>query len=140
MMDTAVDSSVLWSIFKSEPDSEDWLRALQRCVREGALVVCEIVVAEVSPLFETSQMLCEHLDSLGVTIVPSGLSAWFLAGHTFKNYRANGGPREHLIPDFLIAAHAQTQAQRLAARDRGYLRRYFPLLELVPPSAAANAP
>lgn len=139
-MDTAVDSSVLWSIFKSEPDSEDWLRALQRCAGEGALVVCEIVVAEVSPLFESSQTLCDRLDSLAVTIAPSGMKAWFLAGQTFKKYRANGGPREHLIPDFLIAAHAQTQAQRLAARDRGYLRRYFPQLELVQPSVGSDVP
>jgi len=31
-----------------------------------------------------------------------------------------------LIPDFLIAAHAQVDCDRLAAADRGYLRRYLP--------------
>jgi predicted nucleic acid-binding protein len=139
-MDTAVDSSVLWSVFKSEPDAEDWLRVLQRCAGEGALVVCEVVVAEVSPLFESAQILCGRFESLGVTVAPSRLNAWFLAGQTFKSYRANGGPREHMIPDFLIAAHAQTQAQRLAARDRGYLRRYFPQLELVLPAAGSTTP
>lgn len=41
--------------------------------------------------------------------------------------------RRHLIPDFLIAAHAQTQADCLAARDRGYLRNYFPDLALLDP-------
>ena len=30
----------------------------------------------------------------------------------------------------LIAAHARTQADRLAAIDRGYLRRWFPDLKL----------
>jgi len=33
---------------------------------------------------------------------------------------------EHLIPDFLIAAHAEAQAGRLAAIDRGCLRSCFP--------------
>ena len=38
-----------------------------------------------------------------------------------------------MIPDFLIAAHAQVQANQLAASDRGYLRRYFPDLALLQP-------
>jgi predicted nucleic acid-binding protein len=56
-----------------------------------------------------------------------------LAGQIFKAYRRAGGPREHLIPDFLIGAHALCQCDRLAAADKGYLRRYFPKLEVVVP-------
>ena len=57
--------------------------------------------------------------------------AAFLAGQTFVRYRRDGGPREHLIPDFIIAAHATVQADRLAAVDRGYLRSYFPGLKIL---------
>jgi len=46
-------------------------------------------------------------------------------------YRRSGGPREHLIPDFLIAAHAMVHADRLAATDRGYLSRWFNDLKLL---------
>jgi predicted nucleic acid-binding protein len=37
------------------------------------------------------------------------------------------------VPDFFIAAHAQIQCDRLAAIDRGYLRRYFPRLKILRP-------
>ena len=57
----------------------------------------------------------------------------YLAGQIFKRYRQAGGPREHLIPDFIIAAQAQIQADRLAAIDRGYLRQWFPNLKLLTP-------
>jgi predicted nucleic acid-binding protein len=57
----------------------------------------------------------------------------FAAGEIFKQYRQEGGPRIHLIPDFLVGAHAQLQAGCLAARDRGYLRRYLPKLRIITP-------
>lgn len=51
----------------------------------------------------------------------------------FRAYRKTGGPREHMIPDFLIAAHAEVQANRLAAVGRGYLRPYFSNLTALRP-------
>jgi len=65
---------------------------------------------------------------------PASLDSARLAGRIFRDYRRKGGPREHSIPDFLIGAHAQRQADQIAAIDRVYLRRYFPRLRVIKPA------
>lgn len=130
-MKTAIDSSVLLTIFNGEPDAERWLRSLIGARREGVLVLSDVVYAEVAPAFDSQEDLQNQLDRLGVSFETMLPAAAFLAGQIFRRYRVGGGPRKYMIPDFLIAAHACVQADRLAAVDRGYLRRYFPDLPLL---------
>jgi hypothetical protein len=47
-----------------------------------------------------------------------------------------GGRRGRIVPDFLIAAHAQLHADRLLAHNRGFYRDYFAKLNLWDPSAS----
>lgn len=75
----------------------------------------------------------KDIKRLHISYDPIEPDAAYLAGKIFLAYRANGGPRVHLLPDFLIAAHASVQADRLAALDRGYLRTYFPDLPRLSP-------
>lgn len=132
-MRTAVDSSVLWSIFKGERDAKAWVDLLMAARRESGLIMCDIVFAEIAPLFKSLADLNSRLVSLGLEYVPIEPTSAFAAGEVFRNYRRAGGPRQHLIPDFLIGAHALHQAGRLAARDRGYFRRYFKDLCIMTP-------
>ena len=132
-MKTAIDSSVLLAVFNGEPEGRSWLERLMQARREGQLVICDVVYAELAPAFAIETDLKEALRKLGVFFESISPSAAWQAGVSFRLYRDAGGPREHLIPDFLIAAHAQHQADRLAAVDRGYLRRYFSDLPLLQP-------
>lgn len=133
-MVTAVDSSVLIALDKREPDSEEWFELLLSARSAGQLVVCDVVVAEVSSLFADSRDFIAFLRDLHINFDPVGPEAAIEAGRLFRAYRRTGGPRLHLIPDFLIGAHAVHQADQLAAADRGYLRRHFPRLNVVAPS------
>ncbi|HNQ89627.1 MAG TPA: type II toxin-antitoxin system VapC family toxin [Verrucomicrobiota bacterium] len=132
-MKTAVDSSVLLAVFNGEPSAASWVDLLIAARREGQLVVCDVVYAELSLAFATEAALQEALRKLGVSFESISPAAAWHAGASFRAYRDAGGPRNHLIPDFLIAAHAQIQANRLAASDRGYLRSRFPGLNVIHP-------
>lgn len=130
-MKTALDSSLLLAIFNAEDGASDWVDKLIQARKEGLLLICDVVLAEIAPAFEDQRHLESVLETLGVLFDPIEPEAAWKAGQTFKAYRAGGGPRAHLIPDFLIASHAQVQADRLMAIDRGYFRKYFPELKLV---------
>lgn len=133
-MITAIDSSVLWAIVKKEEHFETWLEALLGAAAEGPLVISPVAFAELAPSAGSEAALMDFLQRLTISYDPISPEAAFLAGETFKAYRKAGGPRQHLVPDFLIAAHAQVQADRLAATDRGYLRKWFSDLPLLAPA------
>jgi predicted nucleic acid-binding protein len=132
-MITALDSSALWAIIKQEPGHESWLQTLLKAASEGPLVICPIAYAELAPSTADDAGLTTFLARLSIAYDPISPAAAHLAGQTFKHYRQAGGPRHHLVPDFVIASHAQIQASRLAAMDRGYLRKWFPGLRLLVP-------
>lgn len=135
MSAVAVDTSVLLAIFKGESQGEQWLECLQSTAETASLLVSSVVLAEVRSFFPTDEACRNALRDLGVRHSSLTENAAFLAGKTFRAYRREGGPRTTILPDFLIAAHAATEADSLATEDRGYLRRYFPSVRLVSPDS-----
>ena len=132
-MKTAIDSSVLWSLIKRQPRFESWQQVLWRAGQDGELVVCPIVFAEISPAFTSANHTLQNLLKIGVRYEQIEPTSAYLAGEIHTAYRQAGGPRTHILPDFLIAAHARRQADRLAAVDRCYLRHFFPDLPVLAP-------
>ncbi|MEI6537029.1 MAG: type II toxin-antitoxin system VapC family toxin [Verrucomicrobiaceae bacterium] len=132
-MRTAIDTSVLLAIREKEPGHELWEELLCAAAGAGHLCICPVVFAELSPGSGSDTRLRAQLEPLAISYDNFSPSSAHLAGCIHWRYRREGGPREHLIPDFLVAAHAQVQCDLLAAIDRGYLRRYFPRLKILRP-------
>lgn len=134
-MISAIDSSVILDVVTDAPRfaaaSE---RVLRRAVQEGKLVVCENVLAEIYPAFGDRSLFEEFLGDWQLEFAPSSQQSAVLAGVHFAAYLGRGGKQGRVVADFLIGAHAQTHADRLVARDRGYLRDYFAELSVLDPT------
>lgn len=138
-MISALDSSVILDVLTDDPrfagPSE---QAVRQAMAEGRLVLCEAVLAEVRPAFASRDQLADFLSDWQVGFQPSSFESARLAGEHFARYLARGGKGGRVVADFLIGAHARLHADRLLARDRGYLRDYFDGLCLLDPSAPAH--
>ena len=129
-MISAVDTSVLLDVLCDDPDhAKDSAALVRRAMEEGQLVVCETVIAELRPALGEEDLLC-FLRDWRIEFVPNSLESALLAGRHFFEYVKRGGPAKRVLPDFLVGAHALTHAERLLARDRGYLRDYFKKLKV----------
>ncbi len=138
-MITAVDTNVLLDVLRPNPDFLDAsLEALVVCGGEGRLVVCDIVYAELCVHFPDRKLCDAFLRDRQIGVQSLTRSACDLAARAWKKYREAGGPRERILPDFLIGAHAQARSSRLLTRDRGFYRKYFSELVLINLAAAAG--
>ncbi len=155
-MITAVDTNILLDVLvPGEPHVESSMKALSESLRAGPIVISEPVYAELAGRFPAREELDRFLEDTGIRPQPSSAEALYLAGRAWREYLrrrpdsllcpscgtsqdvhcAGCGarllPRQHVVADFLIGAHATVHADRLLTRDRGYYGTYFRGLRVV---------
>ena len=95
-----------------------------------------MVWSEVRAHFPSAEPFQQALSLLGVRFEPLSLEAAEAAGELWRAYcLRHPHPRERLVADFLVGAHALHQADALLTRDRGFYREDFAGLTVVDPSA-----
>ncbi len=136
-MRTAVDTSVLLDVLAAgreygEPSRE----ALRRAFDSGALIACDVVWSEVRAHFPSVEPFQRAVTLLGVQFDPLSLESAEAAGELWRAYcLRHPHPRERLVADFLVGAHALHQADTLLTRDRGFYREDFAGLTVIDPSS-----
>ena len=128
-MITAVDTSVLLDVFLPDERYGGQSKSLLRAAYDsGAIVVSDIVYAELAPAFPDRAVLDCALREINATTSPVDTDIAYDAGMRWLRYRQSGGPRTRIISDFLIGAHAVAVADKFLTRDRGFFATYFPEL------------
>ena len=131
-MITSIDTNILLDIFlPDETYVQESTQLLKSAYNDGALVICNIVYAELAPQFTDQKQLDDALHQINVETSSIDRMVAFEAGERWKLCRESGGKRKRIITDFLIGAHALLKADRFLTRDRGFYKSYFSELNIM---------
>jgi predicted nucleic acid-binding protein len=132
---TLVDTNILLDLVTNDTVWVDWSqRQLEAAAVRGAVLINDVVYAELAVGFLRVEEVDAVLAAAQVEMTAMPREALFLAGKVFQRYRAGGGTRSGVLPDFFIGAHAAVAQLPLLTRDVRRYRTYFPTVQLIAPT------
>ena len=130
-----LDTNILLDIATSDASWALWsLSAVEAAAAQGPLYVNAVIYAELSIRYDTRADVDALLSAVGAEFAEMPKAGAFLAAKAFAGYRAAGGAKTGVLPDFFIGAHAAALDIPLITRDARRYRTYFPDVRLIAPN------
>jgi predicted nucleic acid-binding protein len=129
-----IDTNVLIDIVDSDPIWADWSQGhLEVAAATDDLAINDVVYAELAIGYRAVEDVDALVQRWELVLVPMPRPALFVAAKAYQRYRAAGGIRTGVLPDFFIGAQALVAHAELITRDVARYRTYFPALTLISP-------
>ncbi|MBT9173913.1 MAG: hypothetical protein DDT21_02320 [Syntrophomonadaceae bacterium] len=168
-MQIALDTNILIVLLRGKPEAPAQKVAdiLAECDRRGQLSISPYVWSELKLLLDERKLESFLIDNRILVDWEPMPEIWSTAAAAFRQYlenrrrsgslyycatcgtevpvrcpecgKAQGFPR-HILPDFLIGAHALHRANIFLTADLGIPRKYFPSLNILNPLEESIAP
>lgn len=137
-MRTALDTNVISALWSGEPAASRVAAQLEQAHAQGGLVISAPVYAELLAHPSAAPHFVDNfLGDTGIAVdFDLDEHVWRQAASSFAAYaqrrrRSQGGSPKRLLVDFIVAAHALLQADRLMTLDARRYKQDFPKLRMV---------
>lgn len=137
----AVDTNILIDLLGEDARADAAEACLRLALSAGPVVVCDVVVSEVTAGLGHGSDVMDVLEDMGLSFLALDQRAAIRAGEMQRKYKqrlASEGKTpavQRTIPDFLVGAHAMLQCNALVTRDDGFYRDYFKGLKVITPTS-----
>ena len=137
----ALDTNILIDLLGGDRRADAAEAALRLALTNGPVVVCDVVLSELTAGLGSGSEVLDVLEDMGVRFMAIDQRAAVRSGEMQRKYtqrmRAAGqaASLNRTVPDFLVGAHALLQCSALITRDVGFFRDYFKGLKVIVPTA-----
>ncbi len=131
---TLIDTNIVSDLIYRDEQWWEWsFNALVAAKARGDVILNAVVYAELCVRPEIEHGLDEVLAQLSIEVASISKHVGRAAAVAFRQYRAQGGLKLNVLPDFFIGAHALVEGHALLTRDASRFKTYFPTVTVLSP-------
>jgi len=133
-MSTLIDTNTLiYLLDVNSPQYQSCLQKFEEAQANGQVIISDVVYSEFSMGMPDKPSTDQAIATLSVSRLAYSDDVLFRAGRAFLQYKANGGQRTNVLPDFFIGAQAETTGIPLITSDSTRMKTYFPAAKIIEP-------
>jgi len=128
-----VDTNIILDVLTDDPNWAEWSIATLEENESAGLAINPAIYAELSYGFGSSDEVDATIRQFGLTYTETPRDGLYRASQAFRKYKARGGGRNFVLPDFFIGGHAESVTSGIMTRDVKRYQTYFSSVPLICP-------